>query len=58
LKEELQAFGLDVSIEQKTGSADTAIESAFVKMNTRTGFLKLGVPPTLVERLSREQYLK
>jgi predicted nucleotidyltransferase component of viral defense system len=58
LKEELQAFGLDVSIEQKTGSADTAIESAFVKMNTRTGFLKLGVPPTLVERLSREQILK
>jgi Nucleotidyl transferase AbiEii toxin, Type IV TA system len=58
LEEELHAFGLDVSIVQKIGSADSAIESVFAKINTRTGFLKLGGPPTLVERLSREQIIK
>ena len=58
LEKELQAYGLEVSVEQKTGASNGAIESAFVKMNTRTGFLRFGVAPTLVERLPREQILK
>ena len=58
LEEELRAYGFDVSIEQKVNTGKSAIESAFVKMNTRTGFLKLGMPKNMIERLSREQILK
>jgi hypothetical protein len=58
VEEELRAFGFDVSIVQRPQNKESAIESAFVKMNTRVGFLSLGVPRSIVERLSREQVLK
>lgn len=58
VQNELRAFGLEVTIEQKTGNSTSAIESAFVKINTRTGFLKLGVPKSIIESISREQLFK
>lgn len=58
VEQELRAFGFEVTIEQKTRYTTTAIESAFVKTNTRTGFLRLGMPQSIVNRLSREQLLK
>jgi hypothetical protein len=58
VEKELRAFGFDVSIVQRPQNAESAIEGAFVKMNTREGFLTLGVPRPLVERLAREQVLK
>jgi hypothetical protein len=57
IKEELYAWGFNASIEQRTEKTG-AINSAFVKMNTRSGFFKLGVPQSIVERISREQNLK
>ena len=51
IEEELRAYGFDVAIVLKSQNADSAIESAFVKMNTRKGFLKLGVPQSVIERL-------
>jgi hypothetical protein len=58
IEEELGAFGFDVSIVQSPQNTVSAIDSAFVKMNTRSGFLSLKAPMPLVERLSREQTLK
>ena len=58
MEKELRAFGFDVSIVQRPQNKESAIDGAFVKMNTREGFLTLGVPRPLVERLSREQVLK
>lgn len=58
IEEELRAYGFDVAIVLKSQNADSAIESAFVKMNTRKGFFKLGVPQSVIERLSREQVMK
>ena len=58
VEKELRAFGFDVSIVQRPQNKGSAIDGAFVKMNTREGFLTLGVPRPLVDRLSREQVLK
>ena len=58
VEKELRAFGFDVSIVQRPQNKGSAIDGAFVKMNTREGFLTLGVPRLLVDRLSREQVLK
>lgn len=58
LEKEFNAYGLDVEVEQKHAERISAIESAFVKINTRSGFVRLGVPQTLVNRLSREQNIK
>ncbi len=58
VEKELRAFGFDVSILQRPQNKESAIDGAFVKMNTREGFLTLGVPRPLVDRLSREQVLK
>jgi hypothetical protein len=55
---ELRSYGFEVEVVQRKEIKTSAIESAFVKMNTRTGFLNLGVPRSMVERLSREQVLK
>ncbi len=58
IEEELRAFGFEISIVQKAFDSNSAIESAFVKMNTRMGFLTLGLPQVMIDRLSREQILK
>lgn len=58
VEEELRAYGFEVSIEQRSEKKTGAIDSAFVKMNTRTGFFKLGVPGSIVVRVAREQVLK
>lgn len=58
VQEELSVYGFDAAVSQKAEKIKSAVESAFVKMNTRTGFINLGVPSFVVERLSREQVLK
>lgn len=58
LEQELRAFGFEVTIEQKEKSAESPIDSAFVKMNTRSGLLALQIPQSIVGRIAREQLLK
>ncbi len=40
--EELERFGLDASLEEKSTGPDVSIESAFVKQNTSRGILLIG----------------
>jgi hypothetical protein len=58
VENELRAYGFDATVVQRPDGKASPIESAFVKINTRKGFLSLGVPRSIVERLSREQMLK
>jgi hypothetical protein len=58
VENEIRAFGFDVSVEERHRTRTSPVESASVKLNTRTSFLSMGVPSSVVERMSREQVLK
>lgn len=58
LQEELQAFGFEVSIDDRSDRNASAIESAFAKGSTRKSFLIMGVSESLIECIAREQQLK
>jgi predicted nucleotidyltransferase component of viral defense system len=58
LEEELASQGFSVSVEKSTRTGKTAIESGFVKADTRANFLIIDAPARIVERLHREQRLR
>ncbi|MBN1868509.1 nucleotidyl transferase AbiEii/AbiGii toxin family protein [Candidatus Sumerlaeota bacterium] len=58
LEEELMAFGFDVRVEMIDKAAQTAIQSAFLKTNTRNKLLVIETPKEIVQKVPRGQVLK
>lgn len=58
LQKELSSFGFDVRVEQRHKSDMSAVQSAFLKVNTITQLLEIQTDETLVRKLHREQILK
>ncbi|MDO9547594.1 MAG: nucleotidyl transferase AbiEii/AbiGii toxin family protein [Candidatus Marinimicrobia bacterium] len=58
IQTELDAFGLETEIRGKSKSADSAIESAFIKANIRIHFLKIGVAQNLIRQIPSNKILK
>jgi predicted nucleotidyltransferase component of viral defense system len=58
LKRELASFGFAVEIESRTKSASAAIQSAFLKADTRTQRITVEFDKGLVQKVPRNQMLK
>jgi len=58
LKRELASFGFVVEIESRTKQPGTAIQSAFLKANTRTQMISVGFEKGLIQPVPRNQVLK
>lgn len=58
LQKELAAFGFDVRIDQRDKSAESAIQSAFLKANTLNQLLVIETSEDLLETVHRGQILK
>src|SRR6056297_131378 len=58
LQDEIKAFGFSVEIENRSKSLDTAIESAFIKANTRLHTIKAGAPEAIAKRIHKEALCK
>jgi hypothetical protein len=57
VRAELASFGFTFEVRRKVKAASTAIESAFIKGNTRTNLLEIGAPDILRERFPASQKL-
>ncbi|MFV1995813.1 MAG: nucleotidyl transferase AbiEii/AbiGii toxin family protein [Verrucomicrobiales bacterium] len=55
---ELAGFGFTFEIDRKVKAADTAIESAFLKGNSRINLLEVGAPESLRDQFPRSKKLK
>ncbi|MEI8311201.1 MAG: nucleotidyl transferase AbiEii/AbiGii toxin family protein [Verrucomicrobiota bacterium] len=55
---ELASFGFSFEVESKSKRVETAIESAFIKGETKINLLSIGAPEGLRERLPGSQRLK
>lgn len=55
--EELEAMGFEVSIEEKKKSVDTAVESAFIKADTRKHLIKTAVPEEISDRFPKNSVM-
>jgi predicted nucleotidyltransferase component of viral defense system len=51
IQEELNAFGFSVAVVTKEQSIDTAIESAFIKANTKRQLLVIDVPQNITKKI-------
>lgn len=58
IQNEMMAYGFDVEVVKKKKSADSAIESAFIKCGTLTHFLKIGSIRPPVSGLHKNELLK
>lgn len=58
LKRELASFGFAVEIEGRRKAVGTAVQSAFLKANTRTEMIRVAFDQSLVETVPRNQGLK
>jgi predicted nucleotidyltransferase component of viral defense system len=58
LKRELASFGFAVEIESRPKPASAAIQSAFLKADTRTQMITVGFDKGLVQKVHRNQVLK
>jgi predicted nucleotidyltransferase component of viral defense system len=58
LQKELKAYGLDVRFEAKQKTANTAIESAFLKTNTYTQLILLEAPDSIISGIHKNAPLK
>jgi hypothetical protein len=58
IKNELNSFGFEVSFETKKKTADTDIESAFLKANTYNQLLLIEAPPDIISGIDKHQVLK
>lgn len=58
LQKELKAYGLDVRFEAKQKTANTAIESAFLKTNTYTQLILLEAPDSIISGIHKNATLK
>ncbi len=55
---ELESAGFRPEILSKTKTADSAVESAFIKANTREHLLQIKVPGEIAKRVGRDEALK
>lgn len=58
LKRELGSFGFDVEIERRIRPPGTAIQSAFLKADTRTQMITVEFERDLIQQVPRNQVLK
>jgi len=58
LKRELSSFGFAVEIESRKKQAQTAVQSAFLKADTRTQMITVELERGLVQQVPRNQVLK
>jgi predicted nucleotidyltransferase component of viral defense system len=58
ISEELEAFGFEVEVQSKTKTADSAVESAFIKAETKVHLLKIKSPAAITSRMQGGQSLK
>lgn len=58
LKRELASFGFDVEVERRAKPPEAAIQSAFLKANTRTEMIAVEFDQALVRQVPRNQVLK
>ena len=58
IRTELASFGFRFEVEHKSKQIETAIDSAFIKGNTRINLLEIGVPDGLEQIFPRSQKLK
>ena len=58
LKAELDSFGFQVSIDEKTKKSDSTIQSAFIKTGTQGLLLDIKVPPQISARIHSMHLLK
>ena len=58
LKRELASFGFTVEIESRKKQAQTAVQSAFLKADTRTQMITVEFERGLVQQIPRNQVLK
>lgn len=56
--DELNSFGFSTEIHKKDKVVDTAIESAFIKMNTKMHVLNVGIPSSVADVIHRNQVCK
>jgi len=56
IRRELTALGLDVELERR--DKDTSIESAFLRMNTRKAFVRIGVPAALSASIAGNRLIR
>lgn len=55
---ELQSLGFEVTLEEKKKTINSAIQSAFIKANTKEHFLRIGLPVSDQKRLHTNKLLK
>lgn len=58
VRAELASLGFTFEVESKSKRVETAIESAFIKGETRVNLLSIGAPDGIRERLPRPQRIK
>jgi predicted nucleotidyltransferase component of viral defense system len=58
LKKELSSFGFKVDIENRAKSEKTAVQSTFLKANTRNQMLTIELDNNFIKRIPRNQKLK
>lgn len=58
IRAELAGFGFRFDVERRTKQVETAIDSAFIKGNTRINLLEIGAPSGLENRFPPGQKLK
>lgn len=58
ISEELEAFGFEVEVQSKAKTAESAVESAFIKAETKVHLLKIKSPSAISTRMQGGQTLK
>lgn len=58
ISEELEAFGFEVEVQAKTKTTESAVESAFIKAETKVHLLKIKSPSAITTRMQGGQTLK
>jgi len=58
VRDELRAFGFEMTVEQRDKKDPSPIRSAFIKASTRLTMLSVNIPDPIVRRLHRNQALK
>lgn len=58
VRDELAGFGFTCRVEPVAKTHRSAIQSAFIKADTRLQFIHIGLPPALHRRIPRNQQLK
>ncbi|MDP3560527.1 MAG: nucleotidyl transferase AbiEii/AbiGii toxin family protein [Legionellaceae bacterium] len=58
ITDELQAFGFEVEVKTKEKKTNTAIESAFIKANTKIQLMSIHAPASLIQKTHAMHHLK